>query len=332
MDLVTMVSPSTDPGAVISNTAATSSDTVDPDPSCAQCSASAGPVGTSADLEVVKTGAAAPQTAGEPTTWTVVVTNHGPSDARDVIATDVLPATLTYVAAGSTASCSASGQTVSCPIGTLAPNVPVTLTIVTMLSADAADGSSVTNQITVDTSTPDPDPSCAACSSTIDVVTSADLVTTKTLVTDPIVAGQPVEWTVTVHNNGPSTARDVSVSDPLQSGLTFIAGSSTPECTEATGTVTCAAGDLAVNATSTFTIVALLDPSTPSRTTLANTVTTTSATPDPEPTCTTCTATGTTTRVAHTWINKTGSSTFTAGVPMSWVITVGNDGPSNADR
>lgn len=330
MDLVTMVSPSTDPGAVISNTAATSSDTVDPDPSCAQCSASAGPVGTSADLEVVKTGAAAPQTAGEPTTWTVVVTNHGPSDARDVIATDVLPATLTYVAAGSTASCSASGQTVSCPIGTLAPNASVTLTIVTMLSADAADGSSVTNQITVDTSTPDPDPSCAACSSTIDVVTSADLVTTKTLVTDPIVAGQPVEWTVTVHNNGPSTARDVSVSDPLQSGLTFIAGSSTPECTEATGTVTCAAGDLAVNATSTFTIVALLDPSTPSGTTLANTVTTTSATPDPEPTCTTCTATGTTTRVAHTWINKTGSSTFTAGVPMSWVITVGNDGPSNA--
>lgn len=330
LDLVTMLSASTDPGAIITNSAVPSSKTVDPDPSCAQCSATAGPVGTSADLEVTKTGATAPQTAGENTTWTVKVINHGPSEARDVVATDVLPSALQFVVAGSTPTCSANGQTVTCPIGTLAPGATVTLTLVTKIDPDAADGSSVTNQVSVDTSTPDPDPSCAACTATIDVVTSADLVTTKTLVTDPIIAGQPVEWKVTVKNNGPSTARSVTVTDPLQSGLTYLAGSSTPECTEDTGTVTCAAGDVAAGETATFTIVAMLSASTPSGTTLTNTVTTSSPTPDPQPTCSTCTATGETTRVAHTWINKTGSSTFTAGVPMSWIITIGNDGPSDA--
>ena len=52
-------------------------------------------VGKSADLGIVKdhTG---PSIAGEPTTFSLKVTNYGPSDAATVTIVDTLPAGLTY--------------------------------------------------------------------------------------------------------------------------------------------------------------------------------------------------------------------------------------------
>lgn len=69
-----------------------------------------------------------------------------------------------------------------------------------------------------------------------------DLVVTKTA--DPPVArpGDTVTYTINVYNDGPGDADDVVVTDVLPAGTQFVDASD--ECTELSGTVTCALGSI----------------------------------------------------------------------------------------
>ena len=68
-----------------------------------------------------------PVNAGGVALYQLVVTNNGPSDAQNVVVTDTLPVSTTY--AGGDAACSASGQTVTCNVGTLAAGASRTLLV-----------------------------------------------------------------------------------------------------------------------------------------------------------------------------------------------------------
>ena len=68
----------------------------------------------------------------------------------------------------------------------------------------------------------------------------ADLSLTKELTPDPTVAGQSATATITVHNAGPSAARDVVLSDPTPDGVTLT------RATTSVGTCSTAGGDVAV--------------------------------------------------------------------------------------
>lgn len=57
--------------------------------------------------------------------------------------------------------------------------------------------------------------------------TSADLVITKSATPDPVVAGNNLTYTIRVENCGPSAAINVSVSDPIPVGTTFVSASQT---------------------------------------------------------------------------------------------------------
>ncbi|MEV0995857.1 hypothetical protein [Nonomuraea sp. NPDC050202] len=76
---------------------------------------------TRADVELSKT--APPSTDGT-ITYTLTVTNHGPSQATDVTIQDPTRATI----ADRPAECPGAGPTLSCPIGPLPPNESRTLT------------------------------------------------------------------------------------------------------------------------------------------------------------------------------------------------------------
>lgn len=323
-----MIDPNIDPATRASNSASTTSPTPDPDPTCDECSVVDLPIETKADLESTKT-APATAIAGEDVTWTLTVQNHGPSVARDVVVVDPLDSRLTFVSTGSDSRCALAAGAVRCAVGDLAPDATVMLSLVTTLSADAADGATVTNQMSTETSTPDPDPSCAGCLSEITVDTSADLRLTKSLLDDPMVAGSNVRWRFTVTNDGPSWARSVAINDVLPAELTFVTAGSDPRCTDDAGVV-CTVGDIAPGDTVTIDVVTRVAADVMDETPITNSASLTSATPDPDPSCNTCEATGTAKEVSDLWVAKSGSDTVVAGVPATWTISYENRGPSVA--
>ena len=82
------------------------------------------------DLQIQKTDSPNPVNVGGTLTYTLTARNNGPSTATQVVITDSLPATVTYLSSSSTqGTCSRSGQVVTCAIGTMAAGATVTVTI-----------------------------------------------------------------------------------------------------------------------------------------------------------------------------------------------------------
>jgi uncharacterized repeat protein (TIGR01451 family) len=80
----------------------------------------------------------------------------------------------------------------------------------------------------------------------------ADLSISKSDSPDPVIAGNQLNYTINVRNNGPATATDVVVTDELPAGVVFL--SSSIPCTESFGTLTCEIDDLVDGEVASFTI------------------------------------------------------------------------------
>jgi uncharacterized repeat protein (TIGR01451 family) len=92
------------------------------------------------------------------------------------------------------------------------------------------------------------------------VRTSADLSTSVSDSPDPVVAGEPVSYHVTLHNAGPSDARDARVTLPLPAGTTFESASQASgpagfDCSHDASAITCSRATLAVGADAAFDFV-----------------------------------------------------------------------------
>jgi uncharacterized repeat protein (TIGR01451 family)/CSLREA domain-containing protein len=91
----------------------------------------------------------------------------------------------------------------------------------------------------------------------------ADLAITKSGAPNPVVSGNRLTYTLTVTNNGPQDATDVTVTDPLPDNVHFNSvASSQGSCSRSTtkpapkdGTITCSLGNLANAAGASITIV-----------------------------------------------------------------------------
>ncbi|HUE74281.1 MAG TPA: GEVED domain-containing protein [Pirellulaceae bacterium] len=114
---------------------------------------------TQADLSVTKTDAAEPVQAGANQTYTIVVTNTGPSAAANVQLAEAVPANTTFVSltapAGWTATTPAVGGTgpITATIPSLAANATATFTLVVAVNAGAT--GSISNTATVSSTTTD---------------------------------------------------------------------------------------------------------------------------------------------------------------------------------
>jgi uncharacterized repeat protein (TIGR01451 family) len=90
-------------------------------------------------------------------TYTIDVTNGGPATATDVVVTDTLPSGTEFVSAvPSVGTCSRSGATLTCALGTLANGATAQI-VVTVAVPPTHPGGTLTNQVDVSSSTPDPD-------------------------------------------------------------------------------------------------------------------------------------------------------------------------------
>ena len=187
--------------------------------------------------------------------------------------------------------------------------------------------------LTVTSATTDPDPDNNRASATTVLATEADLTITKTVTPDPPVPGAPVSFTLTVQDNGPSTAVDAVVTDPLNPAvLAPSAASSAGTCALPSGVATCELGSLKPGATPvTITVSGTLDPSFSGA--LSNTATITSATADPDLANNAATVTAPAARAADLTMTKTASPASVApGAPVTFALKVTNRGPSDAHQ
>jgi uncharacterized repeat protein (TIGR01451 family) len=145
------------------------------------------PSAASADLAITKADSPDPVRVREPLTYTLAVTNNGPSPTTGVIVTDTLPGGVTFgSASASQGSCSQTAGTVTCPLGNLANGASATVTITVTPTATGT----LTNTASVDGNEDDPNG-------------ANDSDTESTAVTS---SGKPFQLKVTVQGKGTVTS------------------------------------------------------------------------------------------------------------------------------
>ena len=284
-----------------------------------------------ADLSITKSDSPDPVTAGEDLTYTLTVDNAGPDDADNVVVTDTLPPTASFVSATpSQGSCTHDSGEVVCELGTIANGAGATITIV----VTPFQAGQISNTAVVDSDAFDPDDSDNSDTedTTVDAPpASADLSVVKTDSPDPVTAGANLTYTLTVSNAGPDDASNVEVVDTLPGGVAFV--SATPSqgsCGEAAGVVTCDLGTIANGASATVTIVV----TTGGPGVITNTVTVDADENDPDPSDNTDsedTAVQNASPLADLSISKSDSADpVDQGSVLSYLLVVSNAGPDAA--
>jgi uncharacterized repeat protein (TIGR01451 family) len=298
-----------------------------------------------ADLAITKTDGLTSVVPGTPDTYTIVVSNAGPSAVTGASVSDPLP---TGVTGGNwTATASSGGGVVSGPsagTGALSTsvNLPVngTVTFTFTVQVDPAATGTLTNTATVTqpTGVTDPDTTNNSASDSDVLTPQADLAITKANTLLSVMPGTHDTYLIVVSNAGPSAVMGASVSDPLPAGVT----SSTWTATDSSGggLVTgpsSGTGPLAttvslpVNATVTFAFTVQVDPSATGILTNTATVTPPAGVTDPNPANNSATDTDTLTTQADLAITKTdGVLSAVPGKSTTYTIVVSNDGPSTA--
>ena len=189
--------------------------------------------------------------AGQPVNYQVVITSLGPSTANNVVVVDTLPSNLTAteLAGVIPSDCSLSGYEITCRIGTLAPDSPVTFnfqvplppgggTFVNSVSG-SADNSQTVN-----------------ASATTTVAAEPFLAVSKSVSPTTAKVGDVVTYTLGVSNTGLGIAHGVVVDDnAISNGLQLLSSTAEPGSFDLT-TGTWTVGTLAPGASSTISVKA----------------------------------------------------------------------------
>ena len=250
-------------------------------------------------VEIVKTPDQAQVTVGEPIGFTLTVSNDGTGDARDVTLTDVLPTnaglswSIAAQGAGWAGSCGIAGGVLTCgpvtvPHGTSQASSTFTVHITSPTTAatggDCPGSGMVDNTGEVTTSNAGSDQSSA--STCVQALVDVAVSKTGSPATQELGQGN-ITWTIVVTNNGPDTDTNVTVSDPMPAGNTYVSSSTTQGTCTGGAILTCDIGTMAMGAQVTITLV-----TTPSATgTQTNTVTVSGSRPETNTANNTATAT-----------------------------------------
>jgi large repetitive protein len=332
-------------GTTLINSISVTSNNPDPNPeNNSSVTGTSVPGGNQADVSILKTGpGSAPPNSN--VTYTITVSNSGPNAAQNVSWSDTLPAgtppsQMTFVSfnqtGGPTFNCGVPSTTTTCTIASLAVGATATFQLVGHIPNGTASATTYTNVVTV-TSANDPN-SENDTSSTSLTVSSVDVGVTKTGPASAVAGGPTYNYVITLTNGGPDTAADVSFTDPLPSGLTFVSlmQNTGPSATCNTpapnngGTVTCSISLLPNGGSAQFTLTVQPLASIPNNTIIMNTATATTSSADTNSSNNSSTASTTITAQADLAVVKSGAATATAGTNLTYTITANNNGPSDA--
>lgn len=313
-------------------------------------------------LELTKTATPDSAQVGGQITYTLNLKNNGPSTARDVVISDLLPAGLDLVSVESNMGTATGTQGVdggrdsisvtipSLDVDTESNNVEVVVTIIaTVLSTFT--GNLIENTATADSSDSEEVEDDAETPLTREI----DLAITKAIATNPASTSTPAvapvnstfTYTIVARNDGPSTATTVRVTDNLPDGIKILSVTSS----DTTDTITLPAsaqddnasnpddiivevGTLATGSTNqtTITIVGVVLPSMTGVFTNNVTIAATDTTANQETNLTNNSASvaATAPRTIDLEIDKSGPATAVAGNTITYTLTAKNNGPSDA--
>jgi uncharacterized repeat protein (TIGR01451 family) len=277
-----------------------------------------------ARLTIRKTSSPATVNAGELVTYTITITNEGPSDARFVDVKEQLPSGLTLQSISASDGGACAGTL--CQFGTVAYTTTRTITVVALVNSDVT--GVVTNTVAVD-SVDNIAGLPVSTTATTTINASAVLSISKVALNDPAYAGGVALYQIVVTNEGPSDAQNVVVTDTLPVSTTYAGGDAA--CGATGSTVVCNIGTLAAGATRTLLVQANVNSLAADGLTLTNVVTATS------PTATTPMTDVVTSTVrqpsggdADLVISKHAADTVIAGEEITYTLVVTNRGPATA--
>ena len=243
-----------------------------------------------ANLALIKTANPDPVVGGANLTYTLTASNSGPNASADIVITDNLPPSVSFVsAAGSGWTCSHTAGVVTCTRP--GPHaVGAGIPAVTLVGTVNASGGTVTNSATVSPAvggTVDPDNADNTATVNTTVLPGADVrIAQKTVSSSlPAVAGANVTFVIQPRNGGPAAATNVVVSDPLPAGWTLVSASGPNwTCSNVANTASCTRASMPVGATDNITVVATAPPNgsvSPSGQTFTNTANVSASSTDP---------------------------------------------------
>ena len=284
-----------------------------------------------ADLSITKSDGTTTAIPGTNTTYTITVSNAGPTSVTGAEVTDILPSGVTFVSATNGASYDSATRKVTFVTPTIGLGSSTNFDLVIAISPELTGTLSNTATVAVPAYYVDPDPTNNTSTDTDTLVPTADLSIVKDDSAPPVIPGNTITYTIAVSNNGPSTMSGATVTDVLPAELAFVSSTGGANYNPSTRTITYTTGTLISGATTAFQISAQIDPSATG--TLSNTATVTppSGVVDPDPSNDTSTDTDKLKPTGDLSIVKTdGTANAIPGTLITYTITVTNAGPSTA--
>lgn len=204
-----------------------------------------------ADLALGAGASPATATIGQPITYTISVTNHGPT-ASGAICQGTLPAALNFISASTPqGSCSHAGGVVACDLGTLLPGAAVTFNI----TLSATIGGNVATTFSVTGTQLDLASANNTTTASHFVQPLVDLAVTQTTPPAPVLLNQATSTTLIVTNHGPNAASGVWLTNRLPGNATYQSSTASQGSCTATGPeVICNLGVIPVATSASVTI------------------------------------------------------------------------------
>ena len=254
--------------------------------------------------------------------------------------TDVLPGLVTLQSAESAhGTCAEVLGVVTCELDALnsGDSTEVTITVIPLVLAG---GTTITNTARVSSALSDPDGrnNRASQDTMITTPVEADLSVTQSDSRDPVDVEDPLTYTITVVNHGPSDATGVVLTDVLPEHVTLQSaytgdiqsGQTGDACTKVLRTVTCDLGAL-ISGDSAAVTITVIPQVAAGDTTITNTANVTSALSDPDVSNNSASQTTFVNAIADLSLTHTASLDLApAGGTLTYELNVTNNGPSNA--
>ncbi len=292
---------------------------------------------STADIAVTDFGSPDPVTAGSNITYTLMVTNNGPSAADNTTLVVPIPANTTFVSfaapAGWTCTNPNTGTgNVVCNSLNMPGSTSATFTFAVKVTAGTANGTVITGRASAASSALDPNSlNNTATTTTIVGTTGPNLSVTNVPSPDPVQAGNNITYTQVVTNTGTTAATAGTFTEATPANTTFVSITPPAGWTCPGGVPPCTDPSVGAGASGTFTVVYKVNTGVASGTTITDTATVNAGNQSFGANSAIATdIVGTAAQADLALTTATSPSSVLSGNDITYTQTVSNNGPAAA--